>query len=103
MASSASPSLAVATGRTHVELDSGVMTGSANVELKPNSQTESTQADFEAGMPESRVVIDYEDRVLNGGYGWVCVACVFWLNAHTWGINSVGKTLQQHSHSRKSP
>ena len=25
----------------------------------------------------------------NGGYGWVCVACVFWINAHTWGINSV--------------
>lgn len=26
----------------------------------------------------------------NGGYGWVCVACVFWINAHTWGFNSVG-------------
>lgn len=26
----------------------------------------------------------------DGGYGWVCVACVFWINAHTWGINSVG-------------
>lgn len=25
----------------------------------------------------------------NGGYGWVCVACVFLINAHTWGINSV--------------
>lgn len=25
----------------------------------------------------------------NGGYGWVCVACAFWINAHTWGINSV--------------
>ncbi|KAJ5762366.1 uncharacterized protein N7511_005748 [Penicillium nucicola] len=24
----------------------------------------------------------------DGGYGWVCVACVFWINAHTWGINS---------------
>lgn len=27
----------------------------------------------------------------DGGYGWVCVACVFWINAHTWGINSVSK------------
>jgi hypothetical protein len=27
--------------------------------------------------------------VPDGGYGWVCVACVFWINAHTWGINSV--------------
>lgn len=25
----------------------------------------------------------------DGGYGWVCVACVFWINACTWGINSV--------------
>ncbi|KAH8821875.1 MFS transporter [Xylogone sp. PMI_703] len=22
----------------------------------------------------------------DGGYGWVCVACVFWNNAHQWGI-----------------
>ncbi|TVY28165.1 putative transporter, partial [Lachnellula hyalina] len=24
----------------------------------------------------------------DGGYGWVCVACTFLLNAHTWGLNS---------------
>ena len=24
----------------------------------------------------------------DGGYGWVCVACCFLINAHTWGINS---------------
>lgn len=24
-----------------------------------------------------------------GGYGWVCVASTFLINAHTWGINSV--------------
>lgn len=24
----------------------------------------------------------------NGGYGWVCTACVAIINAHTWGINS---------------
>jgi hypothetical protein len=24
----------------------------------------------------------------NGGYGWVCVACVACINAHTWGLNS---------------
>ncbi|KAJ5983797.1 hypothetical protein N7481_005896 [Penicillium waksmanii] len=22
----------------------------------------------------------------DGGYGWVCVACVFWINAHTYGV-----------------
>ena len=25
----------------------------------------------------------------DGGYGWVCVAAVFMVNAHTWGLNSV--------------
>ncbi|KAK7549721.1 major facilitator superfamily domain-containing protein [Phyllosticta citricarpa] len=24
----------------------------------------------------------------NGGYGWVCCIATFWINAHTWGINS---------------
>ena len=36
------------------------------------------------------------DEPPDGGYGWVCVACCFWINAHTWGINSV-------SGSRPSP
>lgn len=34
-----------------------------------------------------------QDVPPDGGYGWVCVACVFWINAHTWGINSVGRIL----------
>jgi hypothetical protein len=25
----------------------------------------------------------------DGGYGWVCTACAFLINAHTWGVNSV--------------
>lgn len=29
------------------------------------------------------------DEPPDGGYGWVCVACVFLINAHTWGVNSV--------------
>lgn len=32
------------------------------------------------------------DQPPDGGYGWVCVACCFWINAHTWGINSVSVT-----------
>lgn len=28
-----------------------------------------------------------------GGYGWVCVLCIFLINAHTWGINSVTTPL----------
>lgn len=34
--------------------------------------------------------------VPDGGYGWVCVACVFWINAHTWGINSVSTMSRCH-------
>lgn len=30
-----------------------------------------------------------DDVPPDGGYGWVVVACAFWINAHTWGINSV--------------
>ncbi|PNS19955.1 hypothetical protein CAC42_7922 [Sphaceloma murrayae] len=29
-----------------------------------------------------------EDVPPNGGYGWVCTACVAFINAHTWGLNS---------------
>ncbi|QSZ29068.1 hypothetical protein DSL72_003578 [Monilinia vaccinii-corymbosi] len=28
------------------------------------------------------------DTPPDGGYGWVCVGCVFLINAHTWGVNS---------------
>lgn len=30
----------------------------------------------------------------DGGYGWVCVACLFVMNAHTWGVNSVGSEFK---------
>lgn len=30
-----------------------------------------------------------QDVPPDGGYGWVCVACIFMVNAHTWGLNSV--------------
>jgi len=29
----------------------------------------------------------------DGGYGWVCVVCVFLVNAHTWGLNFVSGLL----------
>ncbi|KAL4871147.1 hypothetical protein BDV12DRAFT_206957 [Aspergillus spectabilis] len=28
------------------------------------------------------------DDFPEGGYGWICVTCIFLINAHTWGINS---------------
>ncbi|RDW58184.1 hypothetical protein BP6252_13595 [Coleophoma cylindrospora] len=37
---------------------------------------------------DSTNVVEQEDVPPNGGYGWVCVACVFLINANTWGVNS---------------
>jgi len=34
-----------------------------------------------------------EDVPPDGGYGWICAACVFFINAHTWGINSVREAV----------
>ncbi|TKA66920.1 hypothetical protein B0A49_08472, partial [Cryomyces minteri] len=36
-------------------------------------------------VPPSEAKLDVPP---NGGYGWVCVACCFMINAHTWGLNS---------------
>ena len=32
----------------------------------------------------------------DGGYGWVCVACSFIVNACTWGLNSVSSCFPTH-------
>ncbi|KAI9677061.1 MAG: hypothetical protein M1817_006900 [Caeruleum heppii] len=44
----------------------------------------------EISDPESdpTAIIEKPDAPPDGGYGWVCVACCFWINAHTWGLNS---------------
>ncbi|OJJ49368.1 hypothetical protein ASPZODRAFT_112211 [Penicilliopsis zonata CBS 506.65] len=42
-------------------------------------------------IPQENLVEDEKpdlDVPPDGGYGWVCVVCVFWINAHSWGINS---------------
>lgn len=38
---------------------------------------------------EAENVASQEDVPPDGGYGWVCTVCVFLINAHTWGVNSV--------------
>ncbi|PYH42114.1 MCT family MFS transporter [Aspergillus saccharolyticus JOP 1030-1] len=56
--------------------------GGPNLELPSDLDQPPQSAPLDA---ESK----YEQDVPpDGGYGWVCVACVFWINAHTWGINS---------------
>src|SRR5271169_5144916 len=38
--------------------------------------------------PNSTARKPEDDRPPDGGYGWVCIACNFFINGHTWGINS---------------
>ncbi|KIX99828.1 uncharacterized protein Z520_04464 [Fonsecaea multimorphosa CBS 102226] len=47
---------------------------------------ESSVNQLEDHLPHDAVSV--EDVPPNGGYGWVCTACVFLINAHTWGLNS---------------
>ncbi|OAL36349.1 hypothetical protein AYO20_04245 [Fonsecaea nubica] len=47
---------------------------------------ESSTHQLQDNPPQDAVPI--EDVPPNGGYGWVCTACVFLINAHTWGLNS---------------
>ncbi|EON61389.1 hypothetical protein W97_00603 [Coniosporium apollinis CBS 100218] len=56
--------------------------------LPPSQQSldrsEKTTNDEEQIPPATRPV----DVPPDGGYGWVCCACTFTINAHTWGLNS---------------
>lgn len=57
------------------------------------------QSELKAAVPGGPDEKYKRDVPPDGGYGWVCVICVFWINAHTWGINSVGDYPPiQHSH-----
>ncbi|KIW67847.1 hypothetical protein PV04_07069 [Phialophora macrospora] len=52
---------------------------------RPRHRNESEKSDIEQ-TPSSLPKLD--DAPPDGGYGWVCVACCFFINAHTWGVNS---------------
>ena len=52
-------------------------------------QTSDSEKAFETQIePQSRQASPPEDVPPDGGYGWVCTACVALINAHTWGVNS---------------
>lgn len=48
-----------------------------------SSNTQMTEAHL--GLEDTRPV---GEEPPDGGYGWVCVACNFFINMHTWGLNS---------------
>jgi len=52
-----------------------------------NSSEKSAVLDIpEQGLTEAAKPVDVPP---DGGYGWICVASVFIINFHTWGLNSV--------------
>lgn len=63
-------------------LESEHSKGYANAQPQPQPHSQAP-AEVDADEKYNR------DVPPDGGYGWVCVACCFWINAHTWGINSV--------------
>jgi len=54
-------------------------------ESSVRSEKTVSSADLEPPIPTAE---KQPDLPPDGGYGWVCVACVFLINAHTWGVNS---------------
>lgn len=50
------------------------------------------------GRSSGTQAIDREYVPPDSGYGWVCVVCVFMVNAHTWGLNFVSDTLHSSTH-----
>lgn len=56
-----------------------------NLSQHASEKTVAAQDPEQPSQPHESNVAEPPD----GGYGWVCVACCFFINAHTWGINSV--------------
>ena len=65
--------------------DAGKIAASANASFD-------SEKNEEIDGPRHTLEVDTKpvDVPPDGGYGWVCVGCCFIMNAHTWGVNSVG-------------
>src|SRR4051794_15996653 len=61
----------------------------------PASQAEFTEVAHDDERGTSEAPEEYVPP--NGGYGWVCTGCAFFINGHTWGINSVSIPLKLRS------
>ncbi|PBP22552.1 hypothetical protein BUE80_DR006533 [Diplocarpon rosae] len=56
---------------------------------EPGHDSRGSEKTASAQQPESpRELVSHTDVAPDGGYGWLVVACVALINAHTWGINS---------------
>lgn len=60
-----------------------------------HSATEMHRLDSIAAEGESNAV-HAADIPPDGGYGWIVTACVFLINAHTWGVNSAWGVFLNH-------
>ena len=59
--------------------------------IRPNKdQSQEVEKARQSDDPELDIPPD-------GGYGWLCVACIFLVNAHTWGLNSVSGIKPYHN------
>lgn len=74
--------------RRHIRL-TGVLSG-MNTGKEFDAPPEQIRTDSDTiADKENILAAPTGDEPPDGGYGWVCVACVFLINAHTWGLNSV--------------
>ncbi|PYH85675.1 MFS general substrate transporter [Aspergillus uvarum CBS 121591] len=52
-----------------------------------DAQHEDTDRQSQESTVKQDMTVEHGQPAPDGGYGWVVVACVFWLQVNTWGIN----------------
>ena len=56
--------------------------------LEARRRESASEKTVDVEQPNTTSEEKVDDQPPDGGYGWVCVACNFCINGHTWGINS---------------
>ena len=69
------------------DLTHATLQASAHEHNNPHAASETAIAGPSTDQPQLEEKVEV-DEPPDGGYGWVCVMCTFFINAHTWGINS---------------